>query len=51
MHVFALLLQNQPDPEMVRHILLVMATIIPIIMAVVIAIVMVLVNVIQGRRT
>jgi hypothetical protein len=31
----------QSDPEAVRHILLVMATIIPIIMAVVIAIVMV----------
>jgi hypothetical protein len=41
MHAVALLLQNQPDPEMIRHIALVMLAIIPIIMAVVIAIVMV----------
>jgi hypothetical protein len=42
MHSLALfLLQEQPDPEMVKHIMLAMITIIPIIIVVAIAIVMV----------
>jgi len=41
MQFVALLLQNQPDPEMVQHIVMLMLAIIPIIILVVIAIVMV----------
>jgi RsiW-degrading membrane proteinase PrsW (M82 family) len=40
MHLLALLLQNQPDPEMVRHVVMAMAAIIPIIILVAIALVM-----------
>ena len=41
MHVFALLLQNEPDPEMIGRFAMAMLAIIPVIMAVAIAIVMV----------
>jgi len=41
MQYVAFLLQNQPDPEMVRHIVMIMLAIIPIIILVAIAIVMV----------
>lgn len=41
MHAFALLLQNQPDPETMRHIFGAMLAIIPIIILIGIAIVMV----------
>ena len=41
MHALALLLQSQPDPEMVKHIVMTMLAIIPIIIVVAIAIVMV----------
>ena len=41
MHYVALMLQNRPDPEMVRHIVIAMLAILPIIFLVVIVIVMV----------
>jgi uncharacterized BrkB/YihY/UPF0761 family membrane protein len=41
MHYLAFILQNEPDPEVVKAILLTMAVLIPIIMIVAIAIVMV----------
>jgi hypothetical protein len=41
MHALALILQNQPDPEMVKHMAVAMLAIIPIIILVMIIIVMV----------
>jgi hypothetical protein len=41
MHFLALLAQNQPDPVVVRHILMTMMAIIPVIILVAIALVMV----------
>jgi heme/copper-type cytochrome/quinol oxidase subunit 2 len=41
MHCVALLLQSQPDPELVNRIIMAMMAIIPIIFVVVIAIIMV----------
>jgi hypothetical protein len=41
MHFVALMLQNEPDPEMVKHIFIAMMAILPIIYLVVVAIVMV----------